>query len=123
MPRIPRDPRAMVAGAVAVWVILIVYMVFPSHRETDDPQDIGPVIEFVDAFIAEHGRCPDFLEFFDGKSRAYIIESGTEDVRAMGGTGKTDYVLRHVDGWQCRYRSWDKTWQPDSSGEMPQEAL
>ena len=107
-------------GAVAVWV-LILFTVFAPAPKPSDPNDIRPVIQFVDAFIAEHGRCPNFIEFFNDEPRTCFIESGTDRVRRLGGTEPNDYILTRISGrpdddTSICYRSWEPNILPAPSG-------
>ena len=84
-------------------------------------QYLQPIISSVDAFIEDNGRCPTYPEYeaiADSFELVYnpTFNAGTEYVKRLGGTGKTDYVLADWDGDQNHcYCSWNGRMYWDSS--------
>jgi len=84
-----------------------------QRLHNEQKRELASLISAIDGFVQRNNRCPTVVEFDAMAERlglpGAIINTGTQHVKDLGGTGKNDYIVGTWDGDQEHfYRSWDK---------------
>jgi len=81
-----------------------------------------PMIQLVNEFVVQYGRCPEFAEFreLDEQTRhSFKIEFGKENIKKLGGTTEEDFILGlWVGEWYHCYRSCDQEFYKSNKSDL-----